>query len=180
MITYSSLNIQFPEREIFLRLGGHLTKTVLSAEELIRFRSLGCKAFEVCRPQGRWDICKVNSVTENCITLDDGFQIRSRDFASRCCGINYLWFGAVTLGNAVTNLRDNSEKVSESAVFDAVGAECADAAMDALHSLARQALQRQGLTLAPRRFSPGYGDMDLEIQQFFFERLDLSELDIVL
>lgn len=180
MNDYPRLNVALPEKEIFLRLGGHLTVTRLSEAEKIRFKSLSFKAFERCCPRGRWEIFEVENVNEYGILLQDGFTVKSRDFAARNPGITHLWCGAVTVGKDVVDLRDNTAKVSESAVFDAVGAECADRAMDVLQELAGQYLRRQGLILSPRRYSPGYGDMALEIQQFFFERLHLNELDMSL
>ena len=180
MTDYPFLNICFPEKEIFLRLGGHLTKTEITSAEKLRFHSLALKAFEQCHAQGRWEIFKVNAVREDGILLADNSFIASKDFARRCQKITHLWCGFATVGKAVTQLRDNSEKISEKALFDAVASECADAAMDMVQQLARQSLQRQNMVLAERRYSPGFGDMDLSVQKFFFERLALNELDILL
>lgn len=180
MKRYSFLQVKFPEREIFLRLGGHLSRTVLSAEDKRRYLLAAMRAFEVCHPQGVWEIFPVAEVTENRIVLADGAEIYSGDFARRCDGITHLWAGAVTLGKAITGLRDQAENISDGAVYDAVGSECADAAMDCLQELARNELLRQAMDLAPRRYSPGYGDMALEVQKFFFARLPLAEMGMSL
>ncbi len=180
MRCFPALSIKFPEREIFLRLGGHLSKTVLSPDDRYRFQRAAFRAFEVCHPRGCWEIFPVDEVTDNAVILSEGRVINSGDFARRCAGITHLWAGAVTLGEAVTELRDEAANVSDAAVYDAVASECADEAMDLLHELARQELMRQSLALELRRYSPGYGDMALDIQAFFFEKLDLASLGMSL
>jgi cobalamin-dependent methionine synthase I len=171
---FPALSVKFPEREIFLRLGGHLSKTVLSADDRYRFQRAALRALEVCHPQGGWEIFPVDKVTDQAVILSDGSVIKGGDFARRCAGITHLWAGAVTLGKAVTLLRDEAANISDAAVYDAVASECADEAMDLLHEFARQELMRQAMTLELRRYSPGYGDMALDIQAFFFEKLNLA------
>jgi cobalamin-dependent methionine synthase I len=67
---------------------------------------------------------------------------------------------------------------AEAVIADAVGGECADAAMDFLQKQASAELARQGMRMAEFRFSPGYGDWTLEAQKFFFEILPMEEMGI--
>ena len=175
-----SLNVPFPGKEIFLRLGGHLTRTRISQEDKCRFHSLALRAFEVSHPRGRWQIFPVEKVSETGIILKNGIWIPGRDFAARCSGISALWCGAVTLGHEIVALRDEAEKVSGSAVYDAAGSEIADGAMDMLQKLAAGQLLRQGMILDPRRYSPGYGDMPLDVQKTVFAVLQLEQLEMKL
>ena len=180
MNDYPSLNVRFPEKEIFLRTGGHLTRTEMSADEKNHFRSLALRAFDRCTPCGRWEFFEVGKVAVDGIILADGTVIAGSDFAARCVGITHLWCGFATAGKAVVALRDRASDIYEKVVFDAVGAETADGAMDMLHALAATELRRHNLIMHSRRYSPGYGDMPLFMQQFFFDRLALSELEISL
>lgn len=175
--TIERLPVLFPEREIFLRLGGNIARTVLSSEEKNDFRRIALQAFECCRPCGRWGIAAAE-VREDGIWLDDAVFVPGRDFAVRCAGVKTMWFGAVTVGMDVLVQRDGQTRVSAAAVYDAVAGECADAAMDQLQKLAAAELCRSALILASRRYSPGYGDMPLDVQKFFYERLKLNELNI--
>ena len=89
MNDHPSLNICFPGKEIFLRTGGHLTKTRMTAAEKLRFHALALEAFEKCQPRGRWEIFKVKEVKENGILLADDTLIAGKDFAGRCAGITH-------------------------------------------------------------------------------------------
>ena len=180
MNDYPSLNVAFPEKKIFIRLGGHFTKTVLSPEEKCRFLSAAHTAFAACSPKGRWDILPVEAVGKNGIRLAGNSFIPGAKFAALSSGITHLWFGAVTVGKHVVTLRDSAGKISDAATYDAAASETADEAMNLLHRIAAQSLLKSGLFLASRRYSPGFGDMPLDIQQFFFEKLRLAELDMTL
>lgn len=180
MYEVTAIPVKFPEKRIFLRLGGNLTKTGLTVPEREFFRKTALGAFESGHFAGRWELFAVKVVTEEAVVLADDRQIRSADFASRCAGITHLWCGAVTAGKAIVEERDKQEKVSVRAIYDAVGAECADAAMESLQQIARNQLRNKGLILAPRRFSPGYGDMPLALQEFFFSALRLAEMGLSL
>lgn len=180
MTAYQILNIPFPEKEIFLRLGGHLTKTELTADERCRFLTAARKAYNACRPCGRWEVFEVKKVASDGIELIDGEVIPGGDFASRVHGITHLWCGAITVGKEVSALLETTPSVSEKAIYDAAASETADETMDALHRLAQHQLQKQNMMINQRRYSPGYGDMPLAVQEFFFSRLRLSELGMTL
>lgn len=172
-----SLPVVFPAKEVFFRLGGNVAKTVLPDQVSAEYRRTALQAFELCRPCGCWRIAEAVA-GETGVMLDGRYFIAGREFAARCAGVTRMWCGAVTVGKEVLTCRDRQERVSLAAVYDAVAGECADAAMDMLHRQSLAALRRCGWNLAKRRYSPGYGDMPLEIQQFFYEYLKLDQLGV--
>lgn len=177
--TVEHLPVLFPEKEIFYRLGGNVAKTVLPEKIRAEYRRTALQAFELCRPCGRWLVATAQ-VRPDGVMLDDGFFVAGRDFAARCAGATRIWCAAVTVGSEVLSARDRQERVALAAVYDAVAGECADAAMDMLQKQCMTALRRNGWTLAVRRYSPGYGDMPLSVQRYFYDRLKLDELGISL
>lgn len=166
--------VNFPEKEVFLRLGGHLSKTLPAGE---KYRLTAMQAYELCQPRGRWCVLEASAAKEG-ISLAGGRVLPGKDFASRSSGIKAIWCAAVTVGEKLVAFRDNAPNVTASAIADAVGSECADAAMDFLQKQAETELRRCGLLLAERRYSPGYGDMPLEVQKFLYETLKLDELGL--
>ncbi len=177
MQIFDHLAIEFPEKTVFLRLGGHCTKTGLDERAQAQFIRLSRKAFELCRPCGRWKILPISACHHNGVEIGHGFLELGKDF---CYGglATHLWCGAVTVGSALTEARDSLSELSAGAVYDAVGSECADAAMDMLFALSCRALSRQGAVLDKRRFSPGYGDMPLELQNFFYDELKMEQMGV--
>lgn len=178
--TYSQLNVAYPEKEVFFRLGGNVCRTCMNAEQKLHFDTHAAKAFSLCRPQGRWMIKKVLACKDGEITLSGNNVIRSRNFSDLVCGAGYIWISAATVGREVVACRDGFEDISVAAIYDAVAGEVADSTMDMLQKMAFSELARCGLGLGARRYSPGYGDMSLEHQRIIFELLNMSEMGLSL
>ena len=138
------------------------------------------QAFEHCQLQGRYQILGIDSVQKDELVLSCGTRIQSTKFVQKCVGMTHLWCAAVTAGCEITTIRDSLESVAERAVWDAVGGETADAAMDFIHRIAKRDLLLQGMNLSSWRYSPGYGGMSLEVQKFIYQTLRMEEMDITL
>ena len=174
----SSLNIRYPEKEIFFRLGGNVFKTDLSPEEKLSYGMVARSAFSLCRPQGVWRLVKRSEFAASGILLENGSLLAGKKFSDLVRGRNALLLGAVTVGTQVIAARDSLERISDRAVYDAVASETADAAMDMLFSLASSELLRSGAVADTGRYSPGYGDMSLDNQKLFFQLLDMRKIGI--
>ena len=180
MQVFDHLAIEFPEKTVFLRLGGHCTKTGFDERAKAQFIRCSRQAFELCRPCGRWKTLPITSLHHNGVETAGSFLLLGEDFCRNGNLATHLWCGAVTIGAELTEARDRLTELSAGAVYDAVGSECADAAMDMLFALSRNALSRQRAVLDTRRFSPGYGDMPLELQNFFYSELDMAQMEVKL
>ena len=170
--------IDFPEQDIFFRLGGNRFKTVISPKEQADYQNHCRRAFSLIAPCGRFAVEKIGKFFPDGVEAGGKFLPLGKVFTATADGAQYLWYGAVTVGKAVVEARDAQEQTGISAIYDAVGSECADKAMDTIFKLAHAELLRQGAMLHSRRFSPGYGDMPLELQKFFHSRLAMSEMGV--
>ena len=63
-------------------------------------------------------------------------------------------------------------------VYDAYASELADGALGVLMSGKNESLRRTGQRLTKRRYSAGYGDLDIKYQKLFFDMLDLNTLKV--
>ena len=177
---YNQLNVVYPEREIFYRLGGNVHLTKVSEDEHLHIAALGKKAYSLCVPQGRWKLKAVKHVGENGILLSDAVFLCGSRFASMAKNAAFIWFAAVTVGEKVVAERDRQQNVSDSVVYDAVAGEMADSTMDMMQKMASAELARIGMVLDKNRYSPGYGDMLLEEQKLMFSVLNMSEMNLKL
>ena len=177
---YNQLNVVYPEKEIFFRLGGNVHITEVSEDEYSRISALGKKAYSLCVPQGRWKLKAVKHVGENGILLSNAVFLCGSRFASMAKNAAFIWFAAVTVGEKVVVERDRQQNVSDSVVYDAVAGEMADSTMDMMQKMASAELARIGMVLDKNRYSPGYGDMLLEEQKLMFSVLNMSEMNLKL
>ncbi len=170
---FHCLPVPYPAREVGCRLGTGVEPRTTGATER--------RAFACCRPQGRYALLRITGYRADETTLEDGTVIRSADFFPLCDGAAMLWCAAVTAGGEITARRDGGGlSVAEKMICDAVGSETADAAMDFLHRSAAAAMRSAGMQISPRRFSPGYGDMPLDLQRWFYRILKMDEMGITL
>ena len=177
------LVLTLPEDAVFSRLGRNRHLTVIDQTLSVNIRLAMQKAFALCLPRGRWKLLNVSECTSNAVTLNDSWQINSRAFADFVQNSRYVFLGGVTIGDELPHAVEQFQQVGnmvEAAVFDAVGSECADLAIGLLQKLAAADLRRWGLMLSQRRFSAGYGGVELFHQKEIFQQLELEKLNMFL
>ena len=179
--TVENLTVALPESAVLSRLGRNRFLSNISNSEQVKLKMLMLKAFEKLRPCGRWMLQEIISRSDDEVVISGNRVLKSESFARFCGDAPLLWLGAVTVGSGIADLmRDTSAAISEKVVFDAVGSECADDCLGNLQNLAALELARHNLIMQKMRFSPGYGNLNLGVQEIFFDLLQLTELGMTL
>lgn len=179
--TVENLTVALPESAVLSRLGRNRFLSNISGAEQVRLKLQMLKAFEKLRPCGRWMLQKIISRSDDGVVISGNRVLKSESFARFCGDAPFLWMGAVTVGSGIAELmNDPALPVSGKVVFDAVGSECADDCISNLQNLAAAELARHNLAMQKMRFSPGYGNLSLSVQEIFFELMNLSELGMTL
>lgn len=107
---------------------------------------------------------------DNCNLYFAGVQ--SHALAQRLQGCGGLLLMGATVGIGIDRLILKYGKVApaRALMMQAIGAERIEALCDALCALMAEEMEKQGLYLTPR-FSPGYGDLPLEVQKDIFKAM---------
>jgi hypothetical protein len=63
-------------------------------------------------------------------------------------------------------------------VLDAYASEYVDGALDVIMERKNEALRRTGQTLTSKRFSAGYGDLDIKYQGVFYDLLNMRDMGV--
>lgn len=159
------------EREGLRYAGCHFREA--TAEERQLFEAClseiqGKLSYKVC--WGRFPVKKEG------ICLDFGFsQVDSAGLAKNLEGCEEIILFAATIGLEIDRAIRKYTNLSpaKALFFQAIGAERIESLCDAFCEEQREALQAEGKFLKPR-FSPGYGDLPLEMQKDIFRVLDCS------
>jgi len=170
-----------PEHAVMSRLGYSRWRTALSEAEKKRYSSKIAGYARLVRPRGCWTALPVEACTPSGFRFADGHELVSAKVAERYNDANWMWFGAATIGPELPEAcaeAMRSGRTADALIADAVGGECADAAMDFLQKQASAVLARNGMRMAEFRFSPGYGDWELSGQRLFFSLLDMDALGV--
>ena len=177
------LGLVLPEDAILSRLGRNRYLSVMDQELSVKLRFAMQKAFARLHPRGRWKLLRIVCKNTGEVVLDDLWKIKSRKFAEFVQSADYLYLSAVTIGSELPQAMEQAQSAGnmfEAAVFDAVGSECADLAIELLQKIAAAELLRNGWLLSQRRFSAGYGGVELFHQQEIFKQLELEDMQMSL
>ncbi len=105
----------------------------------------------------------------------DSFSVTSSALSKNLTGCNHALLFAATVGAEVDRIvhRYASLSPSSAVIAQAAGAAAIESFCDLLVARVGEKLKKEALFLRPR-FSPGYGDFDLNHQQDFFRLLEVS------
>lgn len=107
--------------------------------------------------------------------------IKSKDLARNLRDCSQIVLFAATLGPQCDQLirRAQVKDQVKAAVFQATGAMYIEKCVDLLNEKIKQDAEAQGKTTRPR-FSPGYGDLSLDVQKSFFRLLPCQRIGLTL
>lgn len=107
--------------------------------------------------------------------------IKSKDLARNLRDCSQIVLFAATLGPQCDQLirRAQVKDQVKAAVFQATGAMYIEKCVDLLNENIKQYAEAQGKTTRPR-FSPGYGDVSLDVQKSFFRLLPCQRIGLTL
>lgn len=105
-----------------------------------------------------------------------GMEIRSRNLTRTLRGCREAALMACTLGLGPDRLiaRANVTSVSHAAIYQAASAAMVETVCDAVNKQIREEAKARGLYCRPR-FSPGYGDLPLELQTGISRALNMAK-----
>lgn len=180
---FSSIPIEVPYKMIMMRLGYRTRTTTLSEVQKDTVDQTISAGFSYCKPAGCWRRITIAERNEYRIVLQDGSMFDSKSVVNLLHNSSAVVCMATTVGPDIVKAASDAVAQGEGAIaviYDAVGGQTADAAMNWINEYIRQQLVRRGERLTKQRFSPGYGDFDLKNQKVIYSLLDLVRLDIYL
>lgn len=179
----NSIPLPVPERKIYSRLGHNRYLTEMSDAQRKKVESAIAQAVLLCQLRGVWARFEITKWSTGRVEFGDDNVFESSKLAALLKDSASLVLFAVTAG------MDIVDKASELAghgdgvgalVYDAAGSEMVDAAAAWIQQYLNQQLKRNKEVLTKRRFSPGYGDLDLKNQLVLFKLLDIEKLGVKL
>ena len=139
------------------------------------------KYFALVEPRARFR--EIDMALEmNKIVLEDGYEMVSDSLSRHLENCRKVSLLGVTVGKFIEEEIETCQKRGknlEALVLDALGSECVEEAAVYITGLIQETIKRNKC-VPTRRFSPGYGDLGLEVQQYFFRNLKLEDMGMKL
>jgi hypothetical protein len=112
------------------------------------------------------------------LILSDGYEIISDSLSNHLENCRKVSLLGVTVGKFIEEEIEKYQQKGrnlEALILDALGSECVEEAALFVSALIHDIVKKNKCT-PTKRFSPGYGDLSLEVQKYFFQQLKLEEL----
>ncbi len=170
-----------PRDLIYARLGYRRGKTKIDHRQRQEIENTIEQALSIIELKGAAKRIQIEKNTGRKVILADGTDFDSNQLASMLGDSDEVLLMAATSGSRIMQaIRDdtNAGNLTRAVILDAVASEMTDKALDWISSFYRQELIRQGFGLTSRRYSAGYGDLDLKYQKAIYDSLGLNKLDV--
>ena len=133
------------------------------------------EALQVMQPRFVYRRFSLTFLEENTMEAG-GLVLKSRNLSTNLRGCREVIYFAATLGNGVDRLMTRFEKlnITKAAILQAIGAAAIEAYCDQCQASLEEELKKEHLFLRPR-FSPGYGDLPLSIQERFLDTIEATK-----
>lgn len=169
-----------PKKTVLRRLGSH--KTSFSADlekDIDRYLRLAEVTFHAA---GKACAYPIDTISAEEVVVQ-GQTIQSRLLAKLLSNSNGVYFMCASIPkHEVIKINEaiRDDKGLKAIVLDAYASEYVDGVLDVIMERKNTALRRMGQKLTYHRFSPGYGDLNIEYQKLFFDLLDMQTLNVQL
>ena len=179
----NNIPLPVPERKIYSRLGHNRHLTKMSDTQRKKIEAAIAQAVSLCQLRGVWGRFEITKWTAERVEFGDGNVFESSKLAVLLKESKSLVLFAVSAGAdivaAASDLAGQGDGVG-ALTYDATGSEMVDAAAEWIQQFLNQQLKRGNEILTKRRFSPGYGDLELKNQAILFKLLDIEKLGVKL
>lgn len=180
------------QQYILTRLRYIKQKTAITSRERMQIDQWMDEALELLRPKGAYVSVKIlrqgndqiifpyKEDVENLISPQQSVILKSKKLYDFLAGYERVLLLGATIGEKIiTHTREEFAKnPSKSVVYDAVASQAADACLDEMVTLLEKVYSLKGYRLSTRRYSPGYGDLSLEVQKELAHFLALDRIGI--
>lgn len=144
-----------------------------------RFEELACRCEELCEVSYAWRVEEIDASSRfgelmpQVVLAGSGLVLEGADISRHLSGARYVAIFACTLGLACERELKRLGAVSalDHLLFDCCASSLAEAGAQSVQEILGKEATELGL-LAHARFSPGYGDLSLDVQPAFLDALD--------
>ena len=168
---------------IYTRLGCDKNHTELSGQLYDEVEKLIKKAEDTLSLTGAYRIMGIDRIDPPKVILEDGTVFSGTKLAELMKDCDQALIMLATGGSKIMELINKLQKegkMSEAVVIDAAASEITDSVLDMVMLHVGQILRSKGKVLTNRRFSPGYGDFDIEQQKKIYRLMNGVSFGITL
>jgi len=181
IMTFDPITVSVSGDKIYTRMGYVQGVTSCSRARQKEIDQALDEGRSLCRIRGTALRLGIRENRNGHIILSSGTILLSNDLGRMIEDCEEVLLMAVTAGSSVTaaiSRASEDEGLFRGVVYDAVASELVDAGLQWIMDYVNRQLSRERKHCLKRRFSAGYGDLELKTQKKIYDLLDLNRLDI--
>lgn len=183
LLPHIPLSAVMPKREeILRRMRYHSKKTVLSEQDETLLEEGITESGAISRPSGLYGLFPITGRTDTGLKIGNT-PFESASLAKLLADSEQAVLMAATVGSGPADRIDDltrQHRLSDAVILDAIASEMTDHCLDHMTEILTGEWARRGFKPTRRRYSPGYGDLDISLQQAIYTLLDAGRLRIEL
>lgn len=181
VVFFNSINVRVPWDRIYRRLGYREHKTLIDERIRSKTDSDIKYALSFIQIMGAGKLVTLNVTADDRALLQTGEIFISRDLVKYIGDCREAILIGATAGDGIMDAigRDiDSQNLTRGSVLDAVASEMTDETLDWLCDYFNHQLKRENKKVDRRRYSAGYGDLDLKNQDEIYRILELEKIGV--
>ena len=181
LILKDNISYIINKKDVLSLLGYKRGKTKISKDFAEKLDEILKLTYENGKGKGSYIIRKIKDIKDYDISFENtNLKLKSKNLSKLFEDSFAVIFFGITIGSwiedRIKELNEN-KKMNEALIYDAVGSEAVEGAANSINHFfdieARQ--NRYSLT---KRYSPGYGDLDISVQKQLYEELELEKIGV--
>ena len=181
LLPHIPLAAVMPKREeILRRMRYHSKKTVLSKQDESLIEEGITSSGAISRPAGLYGLFPITERSGTGLVIGDTL-FESASLARLLADSEQAVLMAATVGDGPGDRIDTltrENRLSDAVILDAIVSEMTDHCLDHMTDILSREWARGGYKPTRHRYSPGYGDINITLQQSIFDLLDAGRLGV--
>ncbi|MDA3797965.1 MAG: hypothetical protein PF692_02680 [Kiritimatiellae bacterium] len=180
IVVLRNLEPKIVEKDVYRYLRFNTEKTSLSVDvannvstlveytkSLLEISAVGC-------------LKEIKANTGSVLSISGGYDFESEYLCRWLQGCSHVVLMGATTGREVMNEvnRLTANNLSDAVIINAIASSAADEALTYVEQYFSRLLLRNRMVLTDKRWSAGYGDLDIRYQHSFYELLKLDAVDV--
>ncbi len=179
LIVKENISYIINKKDVLSILGYKRGKTKISKEFADKIENILKETKENGKGIGIYIIREINQIKNGEILFKNtDFKIRSKNLADLLKDSFAVIMFGVTIGSWLEErIKSLNKEINEAIIYDAVGSEAVEGAANAINHFFDIQARQNKFTLT-KRYSPGYGDLDISVQQKLYKELELNRIGV--
>ena len=180
IVVLRNLEPKIVEKDVYRYLRFNTEKTSLSDDVVNKVSALVEYTKSLLEISAVGCLKEIEANTGSVVSISGSYDFESEYMCKWLQGCSHVVLMGATTGQEIMNEvnRLTLDNLSDAVIVNAIASSAADEALTYIAQYFSRLLLRSRMVLTEKRWSAGYGDLDIKYQHTFYELLKLNAIDV--